>query len=44
VTRQGAQYVIASLERAGIVQPVRDDRRPALYVAHEVLEVLQRDD
>jgi Fic family protein len=44
VTRQGAQYVIASLDRAGIVQPVRDDRRPALYVAHEVLEILQRDD
>lgn len=44
VTRQGAQYVIASLERAGIVEPVKGDFRPALYVANEVLSVLQRDD
>jgi Fic family protein len=43
VTRQGAQYVIASLERAGIVAPVLGDTRPALYVAHDVLDVLQRD-
>lgn len=44
VTRQGAQYVIASLERAGIVVPVQGDFRPALYVANEVLRVLQQDD
>lgn len=44
VTRQGAQYVIASLERAGIVEPVKGESRPALYVANEVLNVLQRDD
>jgi len=44
VTRQGAQYVIASLDRAGIIAPVRGDARPALYVANEVLDVLQRDD
>jgi Fic family protein len=44
VTRQGAQYVIATLERAGIVEPVKSDFRSALYVANEVLDVLQRDD
>ena len=44
VTRQGAQYVIASLERARIVEPVKGEFRPALYVANEVLTVLQRDD
>ncbi|MGZ4317479.1 MAG: Fic family protein [Gaiellaceae bacterium] len=44
VTRQGAQYVIASLERAGIVEPMKGESRPALYVANEVLSVLQRDD
>jgi Fic family protein len=44
VTRQGAQYVITSLERAGIVVSVTGEGRPALYVAREVLDVLQRDD
>jgi Fic family protein len=44
VTRQGAQYVIASLERAGIVEAVKGEFRPALYVSSEVLSVLQRDD
>jgi Fic family protein len=44
VTRQGAQYVIASLEKAGIVEPVEGEIRPALYVAREVLDVLQRDE
>lgn len=44
VTRQGAQYVIATLERAGVLVSVQDDRRPALFVAREVLDVLQRDD
>jgi len=44
VTRQGAQYIIATLERAGIVEAVADGRRPALYVARETLDVLQRDD
>jgi Fic family protein len=43
VSRQGAQYVIASLERAGIVEPVRSDSRPALFVARDVLNILQRD-
>jgi Fic family protein len=43
ITRQGGQYVLATLERASIVTPVPGDRRPALYVATEVLEVLQRD-
>jgi len=43
VTRQGAQYVIGTLERAGIVVPV-PNTRPALHVATEVLQVLQRDD
>jgi DNA-binding IclR family transcriptional regulator len=42
VTRQGAQYVIATLERAGIVVPV-PDTRPALHVATEVLRILQMD-
>lgn len=42
VTRQGAQYVVATLERAGIVQRDQASTRPTLYVAPEVLEVLQR--
>jgi Fic family protein len=42
ITRQGAQYVISSLERAGVVVPVEGAARPALYVARDVLEVLQR--
>jgi Fic family protein len=44
LTRQGAQYVISSLERAGIVESVPGETRPALHVAREVLDVLQRDD
>jgi len=44
VTRQGAQYIITTLERARIVEAVADGRRPALYVAREILDVLQRDD
>jgi Fic family protein len=44
VTRQGAQYVISSLERAGIIERVPAVTRPTLYVARAVLEVLQRDD
>jgi Fic family protein len=43
VTRQGAQYVISTLERAGIVELAPGDNRPALYVARDVLTVLQRD-
>jgi len=43
VTRQGAQYIIASLERAGILRPEPTDQRPALFVAAEVLDLLQRD-
>lgn len=41
ITRQGALYVISTLERAGIVR--RDERgvRSALYVAAEVLDVLE---
>lgn len=44
VTRQGALYLISSLERAGILRAVPGVRRPALYVADEVLDVLQRED
>ncbi len=44
VTRQGAQYVISTLERAGIVGPAPGDHRPRLFVARDVLAVLQRDD
>jgi hypothetical protein len=44
LTRQVAQYVISSLERAGIIVPAAGESRPALYVANEVLSVLQRDD
>jgi Fic family protein len=43
ITRQGGQYVLATLERAGIVTLVPGERRPALYVAGEVLDALQRD-
>jgi Fic family protein len=43
VTRQGAQYVVATLERAGIVESVPGVSRPALFVARDVLDVLQRD-
>lgn len=43
VTRQGAQYVLSSLQRAGIVDSVPGELRPALFVASEVLEVLQRE-
>lgn len=41
LTRQGAQYVISTLQRAEILQ--RDDvpTRPTLFVAREVLDVLQ---
>jgi Fic family protein len=42
VTRQGAQYVIATLERAGIAHSVEGEFRPALYVAQEVLDILER--
>src|SRR4029077_15568779 len=44
VTRQGAQYVVSTLERARIVESVPGNARPALWVAPEVLDVLQRDD
>lgn len=43
VSRQGAQYVIRSLERAGIVDEVVTDARPTLYVARSILGVLQDD-
>ena len=43
VTRQGAQYVLSTLRRAGIVDSVPGRTRPALFVAGEVLDVLQRD-
>ena len=36
VTRQGAQYIISTLTRAGILSPVATEARPALYVAREV--------
>lgn len=44
VTRQGAQYIVSALERAGVVTPVPGEQRSALYVARDVLAVLQRDD
>ena len=44
LTRQGAQYVLGTLERAGILTPAKTEFRPALYVAGEVLTTLQRDD
>lgn len=44
LTRQGGQYVIATLQRAGIVEPAPGNWRPALFVAPEVLRALQRDD
>jgi Fic family protein len=44
LTRQGGQYVIATLGRAGIVELAADDSRPTLYVAREVLDVLQQDE
>ena len=44
MTRQGAQHVVASLERAGIVRQLPGDLRPTLFVADDVLEILQRED
>jgi ribosomal protein S25 len=44
LTRQGAQHVISTLERAAVVKAVAGDHRPALFVATEVLDVLQRDE
>lgn len=44
MTRQGAQYVITTLERAEIVRRIPEEQRPALYVAGDVLTILQRDD
>ncbi|MGH2933449.1 MAG: Fic family protein [Gaiellaceae bacterium] len=43
VSRQGAQYVIGTLERTEIVEAVATESRPALYVARAVLNVLQAD-
>ncbi len=43
LTRQGAQYVIATLQRAEIVEPAGGDSRPTLYLAREVLDVLERE-
>jgi Fic family protein len=43
VTRQGALYVIAKLEQAGIVAPDPRGERSKLYVAREVLDVLEGD-
>lgn len=44
LTRQGGAYVIATLQRAGIIEPAAGNWRPTLYVAPEVLAILQRDD
>jgi Fic family protein len=41
ITRTGAQYVIASLERAGIVARAPSQSRTALYVAPDVLRLLE---
>lgn len=43
VTRQGALYVISKLEEAGIVVADSRGERSRLYVASEVLDVLERD-
>jgi Fic family protein len=43
LTRQGAQYVISTLQRVGILEPAPGATRPALYVARDVLTVLERD-
>lgn len=43
LTRQGAQYVIDTLQRAEIVAPAPTESRPTLYLAREVLAVLERD-
>ena len=43
LTRQGGQYVISTLERAGILESAVGDSRPVLYLANEVLELLQQD-
>jgi cell filamentation protein, protein adenylyltransferase len=44
LTRQGGQYVVSTLERAGIVALARGDTRPTLYVARDVLAVLEDDE
>jgi Fic family protein len=43
LTRQGAQYVIDTLQRAEIVAPAPGESRPTLYLAREVLSALERD-
>jgi Fic family protein len=43
ITRQGALYVISTLERAGIVAEDSRGERSTLYVAREVLDVLEDD-
>lgn len=43
VTRQGGQYVLSTLQRANIVESVPGAQRPALFVAREVLSVLESD-
>ena len=43
LTRQGAQYVIDTLRRAEIVELAPGESRPTLYLAREVLYVLERD-
>ena len=43
ITRQGAQYVISKLERAGIVTVDERGERSTLYVAREVLDLLEED-
>jgi Fic family protein len=44
LTRQGAQYVIDTLQRAEILRPAPGSSRPALFFSSEVLDVLQRED
>jgi cell filamentation protein, protein adenylyltransferase len=43
LTRQGAQYVIDTLQRAEIVVPSPGETRPMLYLAREVLTLLESD-
>jgi Fic family protein len=43
LSRQGARYAIQSLERANVVQRVRQPGRRALFVAPDVLRALEAD-
>jgi len=44
VSRQGGGYIISSLRKAGILDRTPLKHRPTLYVAREVLDILERED